>query len=102
MDVEAFARFCRDHHASVVRMVFLITGDRQEAEDLAQEAFARAFERWKSVSALERPEAWVQRVAANLAVSWWRRALVRRRTPPLREGVEAPPELPDPELRAAI
>jgi RNA polymerase sigma-70 factor (ECF subfamily) len=102
MDVESFDRFCRDHHTSVVRTVFLITGDRQEAEDLAQEAFARAFERWKTVAVLERPEAWVQRVAANLAVSWWRRAMVRRRAPVAGPGFVEPPELPDLELRQAI
>ena len=102
MDMDTFDRFCREHQSSVVRTVFLITGDRQEAEDLAQEAFARAFERWKTVSALDRPEAWVQRVAANLAVSWWRRTIFRRRTAIPRPGVLAPPELLDPELRDAF
>ena len=78
MEHEDFERFVRDQYASVVRTAYLITGDSQEAVDIAQETFARAFERWKTVSALDRPEAWLHRVAGNLAVSWWRRLRVRR------------------------
>jgi RNA polymerase sigma-70 factor (ECF subfamily) len=64
----------------VFRTAYLITGDRTEAEDLAQEAFARAYEHWSTVSALDRPQAWLQRVVANLALSWRRRLAVRKRT----------------------
>ena len=32
----------RDYHASLVRMVYRRTGDRDRAEDIAQETFARA------------------------------------------------------------
>jgi hypothetical protein len=63
----------------VVRGAYLITGDREEAADVAQEAFARAYERWRTVSRLDRPGAWVQRVATNLAISWRRRQRVRAR-----------------------
>ncbi|MDP9343470.1 MAG: hypothetical protein M3Q23_15540 [Actinomycetota bacterium] len=51
----------------MVRGAYLITGDREEAADVAQEAFARAYERWGLVSRLDRPGAWVERVATNLA-----------------------------------
>ena len=44
-DAEAFERFCRSEYGAVVRTAWLITGDREAAVDLAQEAFARAFER---------------------------------------------------------
>jgi hypothetical protein len=56
-DAEAFERFCRAEYGSVVRTAWLITGDREAAVDLAQEAFARAFERWASVAELDRPGA---------------------------------------------
>lgn len=68
-----FEVLCRREYAAVVRTAYLITSDREEASDVAQEAFARAYQRWSSVSGMERPGAWVQRVAANLAISWRRR-----------------------------
>jgi RNA polymerase sigma factor (sigma-70 family) len=37
-------------------------------EDLAIEGLARAYARWKSVSAMEYPEAWVMRVVTNAAL----------------------------------
>jgi RNA polymerase sigma-70 factor (ECF subfamily) len=49
-------------------------GDRQEAQDVVQEAFCRALARWSAVSRYDDPVAWVRRVAWNLAVSKWRRA----------------------------
>lgn len=49
-------------------------GDRQEAQDVAQEAFCRALARWDSIARYEDPVAWIRRVAWNLAVSRWRRA----------------------------
>jgi RNA polymerase sigma-70 factor (ECF subfamily) len=102
MEHDGFERLCRDAYAGVVRTAYLITGDAHEANDIAQEAFARAFERWKTVSALERPEAWVHRVAANLAVSWWRRLRVRRSRPLPADAVVEPPSVPDPALAEAL
>lgn len=43
------------------------------AEDLAVEAFARAFARWGRVSKMESPEGWVVRVATNAALDEVRR-----------------------------
>jgi RNA polymerase sigma-70 factor (sigma-E family) len=74
---EAFDRLCRKEYVSVVRTAYLITGDREEAVDLAQEAFARAYERWRSVSRMDRPGGWLQRVVANLAISWRRQRRFR-------------------------
>lgn len=51
----------------------LTTGDAALAEDATQEAMTRAYARWGRVSALERPDLWVTRVAANIAIDAWRR-----------------------------
>ncbi len=70
-----------DHLAVLAhRVAFRIVGDRRDAEDVAQEALARAYVRWRRVSAYD--EAWVTRVAANLAIGVVRR---RRATPELAE-----------------
>ena len=57
----------------VMRQLVLLTGDVAEAEDVVQEAFARAWLRWATVRELESPEAWVRTVSRRLAVSRWRR-----------------------------
>jgi RNA polymerase sigma-70 factor (ECF subfamily) len=76
----------------LVGQLVLITGDLHEAEDVVQEAFARAAARWRRISAYEAPEAWVRRVALNLATSGARRrrrrlAILARFSPP----TEVPP-----------
>ena len=57
----------------VTRQLLALTGDPFEAEDVVQEAFARAWLRWPTVRDAESPEAWVRTVARRLAVSRWRR-----------------------------
>jgi RNA polymerase sigma-70 factor (ECF subfamily) len=61
---------------SLTTQLFAYFGDRQEAQDVVQEAFSRAWVRWKRVSAYDDPVAWVRRVAWNLATSRVRRARV--------------------------
>lgn len=56
-----------------MRAVGVTIGDCARAEDLTQEAFARAFRRWSSVSKLERPVVWVYVVALNAERKRWRR-----------------------------
>jgi RNA polymerase sigma-70 factor (ECF subfamily) len=57
----------------VIRHAYALTGNIADAQDVAQEAFARAWQRWDSVRACDSPEAWVRRVATNLATSRFRR-----------------------------
>jgi RNA polymerase sigma-70 factor, ECF subfamily len=53
--------------------IYAYLGDRTEAQDLVQEAFCRAYARWKKVCRYEDPYAFVRRVAWNLATSRLRR-----------------------------
>jgi RNA polymerase sigma-70 factor, ECF subfamily len=68
-----FEVFYEVHWARTVTVTGVLCRDMAIAEELAQEAFLRAYGRWKRVSSLDRPELWVQRVALNLAVSRFRR-----------------------------
>jgi RNA polymerase sigma-70 factor, ECF subfamily len=53
--------------------IYAYLGDRTEAQDLVQEAFCRAYSKWKKISRYEDPYAFVRRVAWNLATSRLRR-----------------------------
>lgn len=48
-------------------------GDRHQAEDIAQEAFARALARWPRIARYDLPDAWVRRVAIRLTIDAGRR-----------------------------
>ena len=98
-----FEEMCRAEYASVVRAAYLVTGDREEALDVAQEAFERAYARWNRVCHLDRPGAWTQHVAVNLAISWRRRQRRRAASPvEVREPAAPPPGEPDEELMAPL
>ena len=71
--------FCRHEHARLVGMLGLYCGDRHQAEDLAQEALARACRHWPELEAMEHPERWLTRVAFNLAKSSFRSRSARQR-----------------------
>ena len=49
------------------KALYLLTGDRGEAEELAQEAMARVYERWARVRTMESPTGYLYRVALHLA-----------------------------------
>jgi RNA polymerase sigma-70 factor, ECF subfamily len=81
------------HYSSLVAMAYALLGDLGEAQDLAQEAFCRAWRRWDAIAGYENPVAWVRRVVANLATSRWRhlqvvRVNTRRERPSAVPGLE--------------
>jgi len=82
-------------YGDVVAMVHALTGDLAEAQDLAQEAFCRAWQRWGSLAGYEDPLAWIRRVAANLATSRWRRLGAARRHLRRERTLDVPALSPD-------
>jgi len=70
-DLDGFAERFDQLAAIAHRVAFRILGDRADAEEVAQEALARAYARWRSVSGHAEP--WVARVATNLAIGRWRK-----------------------------
>jgi RNA polymerase sigma factor (sigma-70 family) len=77
-----FAEFYRAAKDECLFAVLVSVGDRDTAQDLVAEAFARAWASWPTVSAHPAPAAWVVRTALNAGVSRWRR---RRREVPVAD-----------------
>lgn len=71
--------FCRGEHPRLVGMLGLYCGDRDLAEDLAQEALVRLCRQWGSLPSGDDAARWVTRVALNLAKSSFRTRTTRRR-----------------------
>jgi RNA polymerase sigma-70 factor (ECF subfamily) len=67
-----FDAFYAANFDRLIMQLYAYTGDLAQAQDVVQEAFARALPRWEQVSGYDDPAAWVRRVAWNLATSRWR------------------------------
>src|SRR5579862_7940620 len=76
MDFDALVR--SEEPRLIRHLTAVLGGDRDAAEDVRQEAFARAWQRMPRDLDPGRQRAWLHRTAANLAVDEWRR---RRRRP---------------------
>jgi RNA polymerase sigma factor (sigma-70 family) len=72
-----FEGFFRLEYPGLAKSMILLTGDIHEAENLAQEAMARAYERWNRVKRMKSPMGYVYRIAFNL-----NRKRLRKRPPP--------------------
>jgi RNA polymerase sigma-70 factor, ECF subfamily len=81
------------HYGSLVRMLYRRTGDRDRAEDLAQETFARAV-----AAPPNNPRPWLFAVALNLVREDGRRALRQGRRLELLRADEPKSQSPDEEF----
>jgi RNA polymerase sigma-70 factor (sigma-E family) len=68
-----FAEFYRRSRDECLRTVLVSVGDQDAAQDLVDEAFARACASWRKLSRHPAPAAWVVRTALNANISRWRR-----------------------------
>lgn len=88
-DVQGYSRLVERHLPSVYRLCYRLTGDRHDAEDLAQESFARLWQsapNWRSVGG--GVPAWLHRVARNLCLDRLRasREVTSCHLPDLQDG----------------
>jgi RNA polymerase sigma-70 factor (ECF subfamily) len=111
-----FADFYAATWSRTLAVTYALTGDRGVAEELAQEAYVKAWSHWRKVSTYEQPAAWVRQVATRLSVSRWRRTrvaaswLARHRTEPVVEPhdettaalVRALQQIPEAQRRAVV
>jgi RNA polymerase sigma-70 factor (sigma-E family) len=66
-----FEEFAAAHSAGLINLALMVSGDRGRAEDAAQEALVRVYQRW---SRLDDPLAYARRTVVNATRDDWRRA----------------------------
>src|SRR5689334_6269678 len=67
-----FERAVRDAADLAVRVAYGVLRQREDAEEVAQEAFARAYSRFASLRDREHFRAWIVRVTWRVAIDRWR------------------------------
>jgi len=93
-----FDSYYRNDYRSLVGLAIVLTGSRNVAEDLCQEALTEAHRRWDDVQHFDDPGAWVRRVLVNKSRSRFRRVTSeakamarlggRRQQPALQVGTD--------------
>jgi len=74
-----FESFFRAESATLFRRLWLITGNRAEAEDIEQDAFLKIWERWDRMGDVQDPTAYLYKTAMNLFRRRYRRGLLALR-----------------------
>lgn len=99
----SFDDFYLEHRDRIARAVALSLRDPELGGEAADEAFARAAQRWHQVSTYDNPEGWVYRVAVNWGRSWLRRLRRERdRRPLLTSPAIAEDRVVDVDLEQAL
>jgi RNA polymerase sigma-70 factor, ECF subfamily len=94
-----FDAFIEQEHDRLFRALYFVTGSREDAEDLSQEAFLKLWERWDSIETIHDPTAYLFRIALNGFRMRRRRAgMAIRRVLPLEE----PDRFAEVEARADV
>jgi RNA polymerase sigma-70 factor (ECF subfamily) len=94
MDEREFDDFYTASFQRVTGQVYAMIGNRDEAQEVVQEAFVRAWAHRRTLEKAEHPEAWVRTTAYRIAVSRWRRTVRGRR--PADRALAAPTSTPAP------
>ena len=95
-----FDAFFAEEHERLFKALYFVTGNREDSEELMQEAFLRLWERWHDIERIDDPTAYLFRVALNAFRSRRRRAAVAlRKLTPVNE--ERDP-FTDAEMRADV
>jgi RNA polymerase sigma-70 factor, ECF subfamily len=72
-DAESFDDLYRATSRRLMHYAYALTGDLGEAQDLVQEVYIRAWQRWSRLRQYDAVEAWLRHVLSRLAIDRWRR-----------------------------
>ncbi len=90
-DREEFDAFVLGAWNRLFRTAYALTGNPHDAEDMLQNAFAKAYANWRKVRRADSPEAYVHRIVANETITAW-----RRRWRHVEHSTDTPPEVTAP------
>src|SRR4029450_12613723 len=103
-DSDAFRVLVERHSRSVFRLAFRMTGNEQDAEDVVQEAFLRAYKQLGRFESRANFGTWLYRIVSNCSVDLMRAKQSRHdisRSESLDEAIELPSaDVPGPERLA--
>jgi RNA polymerase sigma-70 factor, ECF subfamily len=97
-----FDGFYAATHNRLLHVLYAMTGDLAEAQDVLQEAYARAWQRWQAVSDYDEPAAWVRTVAWRLAANRRRKARNRLAAAMRLHATAVPTAEPSPDTAAIV
>jgi RNA polymerase sigma-70 factor (sigma-E family) len=72
----AFHEYVTSQSGSLLRMAYLLTRNRADAEDLVQAALAKTYQAWDRIEDRAAVDGYVRRAMVNTHISWWRRRRV--------------------------
>src|SRR5262245_42109575 len=75
----SFQDFFELEQERLLRVLWMVTGSLQEAEDIMQDAFLRVWERWPKVASMESPTGYLHNAAMNIFRNRYRRARLSAR-----------------------
>ena len=101
-DDEAFAQLMRDNETRIYNLTLRMTGNPEDAMDLAQEAFLNAWRGLKFFKGDSAFSTWVYRLASNACIDHLRRKKRRKDIDlpmPVDEEDDSLPDIPDERFR---
>ena len=93
MDADFVRQVYAASYRRLVGQLYGVCGDLGEAEEVVQEAFARAIQHERKFRRADNPKAWLRTVAVNLSRTRWRRRVLGDRLQRKAHRSEVQPEL---------
>jgi RNA polymerase sigma-70 factor (sigma-E family) len=95
-----FDDFVRTRSTGLLRVAYLLTGDRHAAEDLVQEVLEQMYVKWRRIESA--PEAYARRALVNRSTNRWRRRGRRPEAPLAHHDLVEPDHSDDVVIRGAV
>lgn len=96
-----FEEFSREQLPGLVKFAAVLTGDRELAQDVVQDALVRAHQGWRRIAAADRPDLYLRKMVVNGYLGWRRRWYQRSVRPTADVTGFGGPAAPDPAWRIA-